>query len=63
MTDTDVLSHLETRVNDLLDVCYKLRQDNAYLRTQYLTLKEKHQHAITGMKDMIQKLKQVEQRS
>lgn len=58
--EMQVLSNLETRVTELLDICQRLRQDNAYLRAQYLTLKDKHQHAVLGMREMIQKLKQVE---
>ena len=57
--ETQVLSSLEARVTELLDVCQRLRQDNAYIKTQYLTLKDKHQHAVLGMREMIQKLKQV----
>lgn len=64
---SEELKKLETRVDDLIDVCERLKRENSKLRTGDGDLREEHERlrhkteqARTRIKSMIERLKALE---
>lgn len=68
--DNEQLKNLETRIDDLIDACERLKKENHSLRDGSDTLKEEHdelmektRQAKTRIKSMIERLKALERSS
>lgn len=66
--ENTVLDSLEDKVSDLLKGYRRLREANNHIRAQqtallaeYNVLKKKHERAVGGVEQMIERLQQVEQ--
>jgi cell division protein ZapB len=61
--DNENLKKLETRVDDLIGTCRRLKKDNLVIKDEHAKLIEKTQIARTRIESMIGRLKALERGS